>query len=171
MTELLLIPQKLFYNIFKRLFQSAKLGLEVNPSKCEIFVLGTDDRQIKESIHAAFNIIAPGIDIPKRTNAFLLGSPIHDESIPPCLLKKMEALRSYQDQLSVLSSLSAFYLTRLSLAMPRLNHFLRCSPTWKYQELLEEYDKALLLMLEKILNVKLSVDSYNQATLPVREGG
>jgi len=109
--------------------------------------------------------------MPKRTNAFLLGSPIHDESIPACLLKKMKALRSYQDQLSVLFSHSAFYLTRLSLAIPRLNYFLRCSPTWKYQELLEEYDKTLLLMLEKILNVKLSVDSYNQATLPVREGG
>jgi len=51
--------------------ENATLGLEVNPSKCEIFVLGTDDKQIKESIHAAFNIIAPWIDMPKRTNAFL----------------------------------------------------------------------------------------------------
>jgi len=56
------------------------------------------------------------------------------------------------------------------LAIPRLNYFLRCAPTWVFQNLLEEYDTTLRLSLEKILNIRLLDHSYNQACLPVRDG-
>ena len=50
-------------------------------------------------------------------------------------------------------------------------YFLRCTPSFLFKEVLQDYDNHLRLGLENILNVKLEEKSWLQSTLPVSKGG
>lgn len=56
---------------------SSKLGLRLNFSKCEMMVLGTNNKQ---DIIDAFTSVTPGI-IVRDTDISLLGAPLTDSSI------------------------------------------------------------------------------------------
>ena len=55
--------------------------------------------------------------------------------------------------------------------MPKLTYFLRTSPCFLKEEILEEYDKTIQTSLQSILNIKLEGNSAIQSSLPVRLGG
>src|SRR5205823_9108920 len=70
-----------------------------------------------------------------------------------------------------LTAHSAFYLLRSSISTPRLIYFLRCAPSWRRSEDLQDYDGALRSALETILNCDLGEEGWLQSSLPVKLGG
>jgi len=63
---------------------SARLGLELNPKKCQILVLGNTDSSTTNSILEAFKALAPGIKEIANRDAYLFGSSLSVESISSC---------------------------------------------------------------------------------------
>ena len=55
--------------------------------------------------------------------------------------------------------------------MPKLTYFLRTSPTFLEESLLNRYDEIIHKSLIDILNVQIPESNLNQATLPVSKGG
>ena len=57
------------------------------------------------------------------------------------------------------------------MAIPKLLYFLRTAPCFLNPELLAEYDEAIKIGLENILNVKMTDQIWDQASLPTKLGG
>ena len=55
-------------------------------------------------------------------------------------------------------------------SLPKLQYILRCAPCYKSQ-ILQRYDNSIRETLQLILNIELSDSAWNQATLPVKNGG
>ena len=151
--------------------KATEVGLHLNFSKCELFILDSTNADEVDNIFNRFSNIAPGIKLLPPDYACLLGSPLTDVTMSDILNKKKSNLISFLGRLQLLTAHSAFYLLRASLAIPRLIYFLRCAPMWKKPELLTAYDCILKSGLESILNCNFSNQSWTQATLPVRFGG
>ena len=112
---------------------TAKIGLKLNPGKCEIFIQHSPNQK---TILADFDKIAPGIKKLDAVNMTLLGAPLTDSALKPVLECKIDTLRRLSSRLEGLMSHHAFHLLRHCLATPRLQYILRCSPTWKELPLL-----------------------------------
>lgn len=77
-------------NDFQNLIEKAKeIGLEINPSKCEIFFC---NGIIDENFLAKFQEIAPGIRTVGAKELELLGSPILEEGFERLIVKKLERI-------------------------------------------------------------------------------
>ena len=157
---------------FKEIIKHAsELGLQLNPSKCELAILGEVNEEAKRKIIIDFAEIAPGIQIIHPDNAFLLGAPLTSLSLPKCLQSKIEGLKTFSERLVNISAHSAYFLLKHSFSTPRIVYFLRCCPTWLQPQLLKEYDAILKSLLEKITNNALNETSWMQSSLPVKLGG
>jgi len=150
---------------------SEEIGLELNLAKCEIAILGTNDPATMKSIYDDFELVAPNITHISDDNAFLLGAPLNAASIVKCLRDKIINLQIFAERIDYISSHCAYFLLKNSLAIPRLVYFLRCCPTWKHMDLLEEFDQILKLTMEKVANNSFNDDAWKQISLPVRLGG
>ena len=157
---------------FQRIIEvAATLGLLINPNKCELSFLGPIDEKQKQAILSKFRNLAPGIQLINDNDAFLLGSPLNDASIPKNLNSKIENLKKFSHRLTKLSGHSGYFLLKHSFSTPRLVYFLRSSPTWRYPQLLEDYDAVLKVSLETLTNSTLDINSWLQSSLPVKLGG
>lgn len=146
---------------------SAKMGLRLNYSKCELMVLGTDNKQ---EIIDAFCNMAPGITI-RDTDISLLGAPLTDSGIASAIsMKKLDLVRMV-NRLAKLNSHQAFFLLRHSLSIPKLTYLLRTTPCWRAMNELEEYDNYQRKALEQITNCKLDAIAWKEASLSVKFGG
>ena len=144
--------------------EGRKLGLVVNVAKCEII---TDDDEVLRK----FRTIAPDIKHVKTATAMLLGAPIGGEqSVDAALLVKLEELRRLSNRVSLLHAHDAFFLLKNCFCIPKLMYTLRSAPCHSHQ-LLIEYGDVIRSTLQQILNVELSDESWDQATLPVADGG
>jgi len=147
-----------------------EVGLHLNISKCEVgFIGGSDEDRILAS--EMFLSTLPGIQLIQNKSATLLGCPLTIEAIPPVINSKTQKMEKLSSRLNDISAHSAFYLLRASISIPRLIYFLRCCPSWKAESSLKAYDDCLKQSLEKILNVRLHQDAWNQSGLPVKKGG
>jgi hypothetical protein len=135
---------------------SEQQGLLLNFSKCEIGLLGPFSNLDEEAILRDFSKVAPGIRLIDEKDAFLLGVPLTLEAIGRCLGSKTANLKKFAERVSKMSPHSAYFLLKNSLAIPRLVFFLRCSPTWKCSDFLEDYDNTLKSIFENITNVSLT---------------
>jgi len=88
---------------------TAKIGLQLNPSKCEIFIQNSPDQK---TILADFDKIAPGIKKLEAINMTLFGAPLTDAALKPALECKIDTLRRLSDKLEGLLSHHAFHLLR-----------------------------------------------------------
>lgn len=61
------------------------IGLELNLSKCELYISEKVDPSLALQIYQSFNVVAPNIQLLSKNSLNLLGSPIFDEAIPPLL--------------------------------------------------------------------------------------
>ena len=144
--------------------ESMKLGLVVNVRKCEII---TDDIHVVEK----FKVVAPGIKHVKSSAATLLGAPIGGEqSVDEILTTKLFELRRLSSRLSLLDAHDALFLLKNCFSIPKLSYTLRSAPCYTHQ-LLSEYDDTIRSTLQSILNIQLSDDAWEQATLPIANGG
>ncbi|KAI5643342.1 hypothetical protein NE865_04760 [Phthorimaea operculella] len=143
------------------------LGLQVNPSKCEIFSCG---EEANNNI-AIFNSLMPGVRTLNENTLALLGAPIFPNAIPAALETKSRMIVQVQDYLSQLSAHVALVLFRSCFSLPKLTYVIRTTPTWLYPDKVSVVDDAIRVTLESIINVTLDENQWRQAVLPIRHGG
>lgn len=146
-------------------------GLHLNISKCEVAVLGTTLSSDKEQIQSLVESRFPGMKEITDANATLLGAPLSSSATEAVLDQKTAKLKVMAETLKRMSSHSALFLLRISMALPRLLYFLRAAPCWRQSDLLQVFDEVIRTTLESILNCQLQGNPWIQATLPVRDGG
>ena len=149
---------------------SPLLGLELNLGKCEI-ILGEMSLESANSAISELREVAPDLRLVQSNNATLLGAPLFVEGLPSALEKKTEALKRLTCNLSHLHAHDALYLLKNCIAIPKLLHLLRCSPTWKTANRLQAFDNVLRSSLESTCNIRLDHNAWLQATLPTSKGG
>ena len=147
--------------------RSAELGLKLNPSKCELFVIGEQDPDAMEKISR----LLPGVKITKSEDLDLLGAPITDDALPHALNKKISTIQLLVGRLKCLQPHVALFLLKSCLSIPKMVYLLRCAPTWKEPQLLDEFDQTMRDSLESILNCSLDDQTWAQASLPVARAG
>lgn len=141
-----------------------EIGLVVNVAKCEII---TNDDEVVQK----FKAIAPDISHVRPASAMLLGAPIGGEQcVDEILAGKLFELRRLSDRLSMLDAHDALFLLKNCFSIPKLTYTLRSAPCYS-RKLLTEYDDVIRSTLQNIINVTLSDDVWEQATLPVASGG
>jgi hypothetical protein len=147
------------------------IGLELNFNKCELYIPEKTDYASAVKIIQNFNTVAPNIKVTAKDSLSLLGSPIFDEAIPPLLNNSVTKFNEYSSRLLKISSHSAFFILKFCLFVPKFTYLLRCCPLWKFTDLLSSIDNIIKFQIESIVNIKLSEQSWNQASLPIRFGG
>jgi len=86
------------------------------------------------------------------------------------LLAKLVELRRLPSRLSHLNAHDALFLLKNCFSIPKLTYTLHFAQFYTRQ-LLSEYDKEMRSTLQSILNIQLTDDAREQATLPVANGG
>ena len=151
--------------------ESAKLGLEVRPTKCELYFLGNSSETQKSLILSEFNKISPLIETPGIDNLIILGAPVGNLTISNVLSDQIADLERMCLRLKNIEAHHAFFLLKSSFSIPKLLYILRSSPCLNYPELLAKYDDILYSSLESICNIRLDIDARKQASLPAALGG
>lgn len=150
-------------------FQTIKMlgkdfGVAINEPKCEIV---TNDPEVVARIRE----VAPNIIYVPVEETVFLGAPIGTEvAVSRVLAKKLDDLRRLQQRITKLSAHDAFFLLKNCFSLPKLLYTLRSSPCF-LNLLLLEYDAIIRQTLQSVLNVSLSDESWQQASLPVSLGG
>jgi len=139
-----------------------KLGLHLNPSKCEVIChsdLDISDPMLQTFTHTAI------------TDATLLGAPLFQGSVlDNTWTDRCAELSRAVDRLSLIGAQDALMLLRISFSAPRVQHLLRCSPSVD-NPALDVFDSHLRSALCRIANVDISDMEWTQASLPIRYGG
>ena len=143
---------------------AAKIGLELNVSKCEIICNENYKSLLCGTILENFKYV-------NKEMASLLGAPLlPGPAIDAALSKKCEDLQLTIDRLKRLQSHDALIILQNSLSVPKLLYVLRTSACAGHP-LLQTFDDILRSGLSDILNVSITDDQWIQASLPVRHGG
>ena len=143
--------------------ESAKLGLQLNRTKCEI-VFQNDDNKIDDPSFYGFKHTPLG-------EATLLGSPLMPgPAVDKVVSKKADDLERAVGRLSMLHSHDALILLRNGLSVPKLLYTMRTALCVDCPSL-TRFDLLLRNGLSSILNVDLSDEKWLQASLPVKDGG
>ena len=119
-------PEIVLSDLIDIIEKSRKMGLEINPEKCELFFIDEVDQGV---VHA-FNKIALDIKIISNENFTLLGSAVTTESVRFMAAKKLEFMKNVFSKLTKLNIQVAYFLLKNCLSMPKLTYFLRTSPSW-----------------------------------------
>ena len=144
--------------------------LEVNPSKCELFLIKPKSEDCIKAF-ASFREIADGIQLVCKDNLTLLGALIFPEAIDKVLESKLEDLKLMSSHLTKIDNHQALFLMRNCFGIPKLTYFLRSSPCLLQPKSLERYDQVIKKTLIKILNIQLNDQAWIQATLRISKGG
>ena len=145
-----------------------KIGLSINPSKCELTCVNLEN---SVSTINEFKQILPNLKITSIEESIILGSPIASQGVRLEIQSKLNALRRMISRLKSIDPHQAFVLLKNSFAIPKLTYLLRSSPAFQEIDLLNEIDKDLRISMSSITNVDFTEDSWTQATLPARAGG
>ena len=85
-------PEVVLSDLMKIINEAKKIGLQLNPSKCELTVLNCTLEE-KNSIHQNFEAVAPGVRLVENSDLTLLGSPLSMDGIPAHLTLKIDSLK------------------------------------------------------------------------------
>ena len=143
---------------------SAKLGLTMNRSNCEVIGHNDDSR----ALFSASGVCLPETD---KFTAILLGSPLSaGRHLDEILVAKKQELQRLVHRLRLMPSHDSLFLLRNVLTAPRLIYLLRSAPCTD-SPVLPLYDEVIRDSLSTTLNVEIVGDRWHQASLPVRWGG
>lgn len=142
------------------------LGLQINPSKCELYFCGLQSDIILQK----FNNISPGIKM-INNDLTLLGAPLNEFSTKDLLEKKNEELKTLFSRLKDLHSHVAYFMLKNCFAVPKLIYLLRTSPAWTAPDTLRNIDMNIRTAMMSISNTHFSDFQWFIATLPIRYGG
>ena len=150
--------------------ESPKLGLELNPAKCEWSWL---DPQCTKPCP----IIVPGgrdkqIALVPTDEIQMLGVPLGSDAKAATYVEKklLNRLSVMVDRLADFDDIqSAFFLLRTSFSIVRATHFMRTTPLKKWFEQAEKFDKHMWDAAQNILGFPISEWSWKQACLTPRQ--
>lgn len=144
------------------------LGLQLNEEKCEIFFCNGQENS--EAVNA-FKSLAPGIRVVNEEELELLGSPLLESGIEHFAKRKFEKLHVLINRLNLLQTHYGYFILKNCLAIPKVVYLFRCTPLWKFSDLLHQLDMEMKSALEKITNTQLDAHQWVQSSLPVNFGG
>lgn len=160
-------PETVLKDLASLISRFKNIGLEINPSKCELFFLNNIDGEIV----ASFNELTPGIKI-LDNHLELLGAPLTSTSTKTILQRKYDEMKLLFSRLKDLnSSHMAFFLLKNCLYIPKLTYLLRCSLLEDDRQSIERMDLHMKSTLESIINIKLTDSQWTTASLPISFGG
>ena len=163
-------PEVILDDLLTILADGERTGLEVNSTKCEIYLQGFTSDEAAD-LRSRFSSVLPGVRYIGAEDFVLLGAGIFKEATRTLLLKKIESLKRMAGRLHLMSPHVALYLVQKSVGTQRVNHLLRSSPAFMEHDLHQEYDKVTFDALQGILNVVLDTPALLQSSLPTRMGG
>ena len=149
------------------------LGLEVNPTKCELYLIRPDTKGSNNTFEKFCNA-SPGqcnVKLLHSRDLTLLGAPILPEAIQGVLLAKIESLKLMTERLTEIGAHEALFLLRNCFSIPKLTYFLRTAPCFTKSDILKNYDNFIKVSLQTILNIQLDEPAWCQSTLPINLGG
>ena len=161
-------PQIVLEDLRSLLSDLKKIGLSLNPIKCELTCLNLKD---PISVADNFRNLLPGLKITSTDDLVVLGSPIADQGVRSEIVSKQNALEKMISRLNLIDPHQAFVLLKNSCAIPKLTYLLRSSPAYRQSELLRDFDLLVKDAVSSITNVDFSAEGWTQASLPVRSGG
>ena len=134
---------------------SAKLGLTMNRSKCE--VIGHND--VSRALFSASGVFLPESD---KSTAVLLGSPLSaGQHLNDILDGKKQELQRLAHRLKLMPSHDSLFLLRNVLTAPRLMYLLRSAPCTD-SPVLQLYDEVIRDTLSATLNVDIAEERWLQ---------
>ncbi|XP_072947725.1 uncharacterized protein [Epargyreus clarus] len=146
------------------------IGLELNFSKCELFISEMLPATEREIVLNKFYSLSPDLKIVDKKSLRLLGSPVLEDSIPPFFDELLSKFDIVSERLGKIKIHMAYQIIRFCIFVPKFTYFLRCCPAWKFLNLLSFLDSQILGTLSNILNCNLDDRSWSQASLPIRFG-
>ncbi len=150
-------PDKVLADFKNLIEQSKRIGLEINPSKCELyFCSGNRD----ENVISELEKLAPNIQVVDSINLNLLGSPIVEEGFD-----------QFSNEILVKLSVLLDRLPKLNAHVAYVTYLLRTNPVWKHQNFIFKIDNVIKNCLESIMNVHINEEQWKQASLPIKIGG
>lgn len=147
------------------------IGLELNFAKCELYIHPSISPDKRHDIISKFCDVAPNIQIATDASLRLLGAPLLDDSVPLFIKEQVDKFQQTSDRLLGINSHMAITIIKFCLFVPQFTYVLRCCHLWKFQNLLSAVDDCVSDLLTKVLNCRLTVEAWTQASLPVRFGG
>ena len=151
-----------FSDLEKLIPAMARIGLNVNPSKCQIIALVNGAHS---AIISQLHRIIPGASVLNENQETVLGAPLTAAATEALVREKREDLKRMIERLKKLDSHSALYLLRSSLWLPKLQYLLRAAPIFQYPSLLKQLDEVIRPAMEQLINVKFSDTTWEQAVL------
>ena len=151
-------------NDFRRLIVGlAKMGLQINYSKCELVFLDNQEEQNREQILKKFRQICTLIETTEIEDLVILAHPSESEAWKK-LTEKKEDLERLSLNLKKLENHHALSLLKSAFSIPKLLFILRTSPCFKQPVLLKKYDEILRLSLHKKTGPQLSTSKSSRAS-------
>ncbi len=151
---------------FNRFCETAsKVGLILNPSKCECVSVSPD---FSSSLASS---CLPGFSVTALEDCELLGAPLFSgPRMDSILSKKVQDLERACVRLSKLQAHDALVILRNAISAPKLTFLLRTSPCFG-NHALDEFDSCQRRALCALANCELTDSAWLQATVPVGRGG
>ena len=107
------------------------LGLQVNPAKCEVAVLGPPGTDAGDEAIRIVRQVLPDIGHTPLTELTLLGAPLQDEGVRAALAAAAETVVRLCDRLEPLGAHTAVFFLTHHVSAPRLMHLLRSAPVYR----------------------------------------
>ena len=115
---------KTVLNDYKEILKAlSSHGLEVNPFKCELFLIKPQSEDCINAL-SSFREISEEMKLVEKENLTLLGAPIFPEAIDNVLEAKLENLKLMPSRLTQIDNHQALFLLRNCFGMPKLTYFL-----------------------------------------------
>ena len=101
----------------------------------------------------------------------LLGSALGPISIETIFNQKLKAILLMRERLKHVFSHCASFLLKNCFLIPKLMYFFRTSEVYGRTDLLLTLENTIITVLENIINIKIDVAVWQQASLPAHSGG
>ena len=115
--------------------------------------------------------LVPGVRVIEKHELGLLGSPVFPEAIPDALAAKHLDFERMVSRLEEIDAHDALFLLRNVFFIPKLTYLLRTAPCFLLPDVLSKFDNSVHSSIQKILNVRLEENQWEQCSLPVSLGG
>ena len=153
--------------------EQQKIGLQLNPQKCEIEMplLGDETAFTRSHTIGCIESVLPGIEVTSLDAMCLLGLPLADGSMGAAVEKASGVVETLCHRLKYVDAHTALYFLTHYVSAPRLTYVLRTSPLYKLSGMLDRIDDCVRSAGSLAMNVDISGRAWEQASLPPSFGG